>query len=98
MRAIRSLILPVVLVSSNCFAQSLCVAPAQFSPKDGSARGLYCKAENFSLKIDDQVMAWSTTEYRRLTELDPSTSHKVIVLCDHKPQQSFTFRFSDFET
>jgi len=59
---------------------------------------LFCDAENFSLKIDAQVMAWPIKESIKLAGLDLNTRHRVIVLCNHKPQQSFSFRFSEFQT
>jgi hypothetical protein len=102
MRSIWTPFLIVLLTNLNCFAESdsgsLCIAPARFDPKDGSAPGLYCEAEQFSLKIDKQVMAWPIKESVKLDGLDVNTSHRVIVLCNHKPQQSFTFRFSEFKT
>jgi hypothetical protein len=102
MRSIWTALLIVVLINLNCFGESepgsVCVAPARFDPKNASAPGLYCEAENFSLKIDAQVMTWPVRESAQLTGLDLNTRHRVIVLCNHKPQQSFTFRFSEFKT
>ena len=102
MRLIWTLLLIVALIDLNCPAQSetgsLCIAPARFDPKNASAPGLYCKAEKFSLKIDAQVMAWPIKESVGIGGLDLNSRHKVIVMCDHKPQQSFTFRFSEFKT
>jgi hypothetical protein len=102
MRSIWTPLLIVALINLNCFAESesgsLCIAPAFFDPKNASFPGLYCEAEKFSLKIDTQVMAWPIKESVKLAGLDLNTRHRVIVLCDHKPQQSFTFRFSEFKT
>jgi len=97
-----TLFLIVALINPNCFAESesgsVCIAPARFDPKNMSAPGLYCDAEKFSLKIGTQVMPWPIKEGVKLAGLDLNTRHRVIVLCDHKPQQSFTFRFSEFKT
>ena len=98
----------IVALSLHCLAEadsgSLCIAPARFDPKsrvdpkDGSAPLFYCEPEKLSSKIDAQVMAWPLKESAKITGLDLNTRHTVIVLCDHKPQQSFTFRFSQFKT
>jgi hypothetical protein len=94
-------LLIVALIIPSGFAEesgSLCIAPAIFSPKNTSSPGLFCEAEKFSLKIDAQGRAWPLKESVQLAGLDSSSRHRVIVLCDHKPQQSFTFRFSQFKT
>jgi hypothetical protein len=102
MRSILTPLLIVALFNLNSPAQSetgsVCVAPARFDPKNASAPGLYCEAEQFSLKIDAQVMAWPIKESVSFAGLDLSSRHRVIVLCNHKPQQSFTFRFSEFKS
>jgi hypothetical protein len=102
MHSIWALFLIVAFINPNCFAEpesgSLCIAPALFDPKETSAPGLYCEAEKFSVKIDAQVTAWPIKESIKLAGLDLNIRHRVIVLCDHKPQQSFTFRFSEFKT
>src|SRR5437016_4859124 len=92
----------IFILIANCFAESesgsLCIAPALLDAKNASAPGLYCEAEKFSVKIDAQVMAWPLKESVKLPGLDLNIRHRVIVLCDHKPQQSFTFSFSEFKT
>jgi hypothetical protein len=77
---------------------SLCIAPALFDPKNVSAPGLYCEPEKFSVKIDAQLRDWPLKESLKVTGLDLNTRHRVTVLCDHKPQQSFTFRFSEYKS
>ena len=102
MRPVAIAFLVAALVHPSSCAESesgsVCIAPARFDPKNASAPGLYCEAEKFSLKIDAQVMAWPIKESVKLAGLDLNARHKVIVLCDHKPRQSFTFRFSEFKT
>jgi hypothetical protein len=60
-RAIWALLPILAAIDPGCLAESksgsLCIAPAIFDPKDASAPGLYCKAEDFSLKIDAQALA-----------------------------------------
>ncbi len=78
---------------------SVCVAPARFDPKNASAPGLYCEAEKFSLKVDDgQRVAWPLKDSMKLDGLDTEARHRVVVFCGNKPQQSFSFRFSEFKT
>jgi hypothetical protein len=101
MLSIWTRLLIVALIIPSCFAEesgSLCIAPAIFDPKNASAPGLYCEAQKFSLKIDAQVMAWPLKESVKLPGLDLKTRHRVIVFCDQKPQQSFTFRFSEYDS
>jgi hypothetical protein len=92
-------LLIVALIIPNCFAEesgSLCIAPAIVDAKRIGDPGLYCEAEKYSLKVDAQVVAWPLKEGVKLSGLDLKTFHRVIVLCDHRPQQSFTFRFSEY--
>jgi hypothetical protein len=89
----------IQLSSAGNETGSLCVAPAQFSPKDGSAPGLYCTAEKLSLKLDDGPRtAWSPKNSMKLEGLDTTARHRVIIFCGGKPQQSFSFRFSEFKS
>jgi hypothetical protein len=89
---------PTCFADSESGSGSLCIAPARFDPKNASAPGLYCDAEKFSLKIDAQATAWPLKVSVKLTGLDLSTRHRAIVYCDHKSQQSFSFRFSEYRT
>src|SRR5260370_28668074 len=79
MRSIWTPFLIVALIYPNCFAESesgsLCIAPARFDPKNASAPGLYCEAEQFSLKIDGQVMAWPVKESLKLAGLGLNSPH-----------------------
>ena len=76
---------------------SLCIAPAIFDPKNASAPGLYCEPEKLSVKIDAQLRNWHLKESLKVTGFDLTTRYRVTVLCDRKPQQSFTFRFSEYK-
>jgi len=78
-------------------SKSVCVAPVSWKPLPYSAPGLYCASEKVSLKIDAQVVPAPIEKDLRIADLEPTTRHRVVVLCDGKPQQSFTFRFSDFK-
>jgi len=92
----------VFLLSPVSDAQTLegtvCVAPVPVEPPTTSAPGLGCSG-NLSLKIDDQKgVPWPHRESMQIEHLDLAQRHRVTVLCDGKPQQSFRFRFSEFKT
>ena len=69
-----------------------------WNPAPFSAPGLYCDSEKVSLKIDTQTVPSPIRESVKIARLDLTTRHRVVVFCDGKPQQSFSFRFSEFKT
>lgn len=88
---------------------SVCVAPLEKELGRGSAPGLFCESEKFSLQIDSEPAA----AFQRNSEqngkrrvgkslkvdgLDTTARHRVVIYCNGKPQQSFSFRFSEFKT
>jgi hypothetical protein len=78
---------------------SLCVAPISLDWPPTAAPGLACVSNRFSLKIDSQkALSWPTKESVRIDGLDIGVRHRVVIYCDSKPQQSFYFRFSEFNT
>jgi hypothetical protein len=81
---------------------TICVSPVP-EPIDGrrgaGPQAVDCAPDKYSLKIDSrQPISWPLKESIKLTGLDLSARHRVVVLCDGKPRQSFTFRFSGKET
>ena len=93
----------VVLLSPALFAESgsgsVCISPVPEKPSDISAPGLFCESAKLSVKIDaQQPMAWPIKENVKIDALDITATHRVVVFCNGKPQQSFKFRFSEFET
>jgi hypothetical protein len=85
---------------------ALCVAsaPEELNQARGEglvrvgAPGLYCPADKLSLKIDSrQALAWPRKTSMRIGPFDATTRHRVVVLCNGKAQQSFTFHFSEFQ-
>ena len=101
MRSIGILLLIVVLIQPSFAAESgsVCIAPVRYDPKVGSggAPWLPCGAEKVSFRVDAQAVPSPIKESLTLTGLDLDARHRVIALCDHKPQQSFTFRFSEYK-
>jgi hypothetical protein len=79
---------------------SVCVAPLPVEPPSTAATPeLFCHSGNLSLKIDkQQVVSWPRQESLKIESLDLTQRHRVTILCDGKPQQSFGFRFSDFKS
>lgn len=66
----------------------LCVAPGaeQFS----------CASGNVTLKVDARKpVPWPKKKSMSLTGFDLGASHRVVLLCDGKPKESFKFRFSE---
>jgi hypothetical protein len=80
-------------------SRTVCITPVLEVPDGRSAPGLFCESAKLSLKIDaQQAMRWPIKGSVKVENLNPVTRHRVVVFCDGKPQQSFTFRFSDFNT
>ena len=81
----------------------LCVAPYPKPVCSGGlclsgAQGFSCASGNASLKLDSgEPMPWPRNESMSLSGLALNTKHRVVVLCDGKPNQSFKIRFSDFK-
>lgn len=91
-----------VLISSALPAEddsgSVCLAPVILDADRSGNPSLYCAAEKVSLKIDARVIPPPIKKSVKIVGLDPRAQHRVAVLCDRKPQQSFTFRFSEFKS
>ena len=79
----------------------LCVAPL---PKPvcsadvclSGAEGFSCASGNASVKVDSRKpMPLPKKESMSLSGLELNASHRVVLLCNGKPNQSFRFRFSE---
>ena len=88
---------------------SVCIAPVFEKPDGMSAPGLSCESKKLSVSFDNQqampfpLISEHDGKYQigksvKIDALDTATRHRVVVYCHGKPQQSFTFRFSDFKT
>jgi hypothetical protein len=79
---------------------ALCVAPAPLGhPVTSATHELVCHSGNLSLKVDkQQAILWPHKDSLKIGNLDVKQSHQIVVLCEDKPQQSFSFRFSEFKT
>jgi hypothetical protein len=80
----------------------LCVAPLPKPVCSGDAlcfSGDPCTGrKTLALTVDSlKPMPWPTRESLSLNGLDLEASHRVVLLCDGKPKQSFKFRFSELK-
>jgi hypothetical protein len=80
-------------------AGSVCISPVHEKPTNTSAPGFFCDSTKLTVKIDEQrPMAWPIRENVKIEALDVTATHRVVVFCNGKPQQSFKFHFSEFKT
>ena len=92
------------LLTLPCSGQSelgsLCVAPIRDAPALGEGDPeKSCALDKLSLKIDTQLaIPWSRKTSVRIQNLSLSERHRIVVMCGGKPQQSFSFRFSEFKS
>src|SRR5260370_36258696 len=85
-------------VSPESRSGSLCVAPVAEKPMPTGAPGLICASEKLSFAIDSlPKRTWPIKESVKFDALDLSASHRVVIFCEDKAQQSFTFRYSEFK-
>ena len=98
--ALSIVFLPCPAFSAEPERGSVCVAPVSVEPPITAATAeLFCHSGILSFKIDNQqVVPWPHKESLTIEGLDLAQGHRVMVLCDGKPQQSFRFRFSEFKT
>src|SRR5262245_53152314 len=90
--------LVVTLTDLSSFAESgsVCVAPESGTLKPSSPTGVYCESGKLALTIDKQpAILWPTKESVKIGDLAVAVRHSIVIMCDGKPQQSFTFRFSE---
>jgi hypothetical protein len=97
------LVLVLVFVNPAFSAEtgSICLAPVvdQNPPLTFVPPGAPCDAAKLSVRIDTQrSVAWPVNGNVNMGDLDASVTHRVVILCNGKSQQSFRFRFADFET
>jgi hypothetical protein len=64
-----------------------------------SVPGLNCESEKLSFNVDSlPARAWPVTESVRIDGLRLDVKHRVVLFCNGKAHQSFTFRYSDYRT
>jgi hypothetical protein len=79
---------------------SVCVAPIPVGPpKTAGIPEHLCRSGNLSFKIDSQSSTlFPHKESIKIEDLDLTQKHHVVVLCDGTPQQSFSSRFSQYQS
>ena len=92
------------LFCSPSFAQTkfgaVCIAPiSKDMDETRGSPGLICRSNGFSLRIDAHApVSWPTKNSLKIDNLVLDAPHRVVVYCDGKQHQSFTFRFSDYKS
>ena len=78
---------------------SICIAPVRLPATTSAPNGIDCTSGTISVRIDRSTVPWPQgKESRAIDHLDLAARHRVTVLCDGKPQSSFSFRFSTFDS
>jgi hypothetical protein len=94
----------VLLLSSTLNAEtgsgSICISPVPKKAANTAALpDFFCDSPKLSVKIDaKEPLAWPMSENQKVEDLDVTATHRIVVLCNGKPQQSFKFRFSEYTT
>ncbi len=109
MNSAQLVFLAVLSLSTCLLAQQdsgmLCVAPFPKPVCSASggvclsgAQGFSCSSGKVSLKVDSRkAVSWPKKGSMSLAGLALDGSHRVVVSCDGKRQQSFKLRFSEFK-
>ena len=103
MRRLRAVLLVIFVGHVGAFADdasgSVCIAPESGKLQPMSPIGVFCKSGKLSLSIDRQpAIPWPTKDSIKTGDLALEGRHRIVILCDGKPQQSFAFHFSDLKT
>jgi hypothetical protein len=78
--------------------RSICVAPSSAETPQRCAPGL-CAGGELSLRIDRlPIQPWPKSESARVSVLNTTKLHRVVIYRAEKAQQSFAFRFFDFKS
>jgi hypothetical protein len=78
---------------------TVCVTPiSPTRPQIVSPGGNY-NPETLTLRFDKrETIRWSTKDWTKVEQFDPTVRHLVVLTSDGKRIQSFWFRFSDYGT
>ena len=90
--------IPCPALSADTPKGSVCISPVPEKPIPMSAPGLNCASGKLSFRIDAiPETPWPVRESIKIGDLDLGGRHRVTIMCDSKPQQSFRFRYSEYE-
>ena len=89
---------PFTVFSSDSNGGSICIAPVSPKPPQTAAASLaFCHSARWTVRIDESApRSWPNKESVKVDGLSLVSKHRVVVLCDGKPQQAFSFRFSEY--
>jgi len=105
-RAIVGLMFAAAFLPGLMFGQaagsasgSVCIAPESGTLEPLSPTGVYCKSGKLTLSFDKhEATPWPTKQSVKIGDLAVEVRHRIVIMCDGKPQQSVTFRFSELKT
>jgi hypothetical protein len=98
--ALASVLAVSTPLTSQVTTRSICIAPMwRDMPPTGSPEVQVCDDDRYAIRIDDrEPIDWTTGGSVRVNGLDSSARHRVRITCAGKPNQAFSFRFSDFRS
>jgi hypothetical protein len=79
---------------------TVCVAPIPpGGPRAVDSPEHVCRSGKLSYRIDSRpAIGWPHRASFELEDIDITHRHRVIVFCDGKPQQSFSFSFDSYKS
>lgn len=79
---------------------TVCVAPIPSgTTRTADIPEHVCRSAKLSYRLDSRpTTEWPRQTSTTLGDLDTTQRHRVIVLCDGKPQQSFSFNFNSYKS
>ncbi len=78
---------------------AICVAPNSPTPPTRFSPGDYFNPATLMLQIDKRPpIHWPHKDCVKIDRLDPTARHRIMLISDGKPLQSFRFRFSDYKS
>ena len=85
-------------LSGQNAAGSVCVAPNRAEKPQTCAPGL-CASGPLALKVDSRsILDWPKAASLEIDDLQLNERHRATIYRAGKPQQSFTFQFSDYKS
>ncbi|HEY3928457.1 MAG TPA: hypothetical protein VGL89_08790 [Candidatus Koribacter sp.] len=96
--AVLIFVFACAFVPAQTSEPTICIAPNRGETPERCAAGL-CDGGELSVQFDHRPrMQWPKDKSLAVTDLEPDVAHRVVVFRAGKPQQSFTFRFSEFKS
>jgi len=81
---------------------SICIAAVPKPINGRHAAGdstAWCSSGKYSLKVDARpLLSWPEKKSAKIDDVSLSVRHRIVIFCDGKPTQSFTFIFSEYKS